>query len=59
MKQYWLRIAAAWFLLQFAARVMKSAEDVLRTASEAKGGYVIVDDSTTVEDLLTEVSNRG
>lgn len=33
MKQYWLRIVGAWLLLQFAARVMKSAERVLKEAA--------------------------
>lgn len=34
MREYWLRIATAWLLLQFAARVMRSAENILRASTQ-------------------------
>jgi hypothetical protein len=45
MKAYWIRILGAWVLLQFASRVMKSAEEVLRQAA----------DTATIDSTATEV----
>lgn len=47
-QQYWLRIVGAWILLQFASRVMKSAEQVLHTAASTH-------EVETVDSTATEI----
>lgn len=59
MKQYWIRILAAWFLVRVASSLVKDAERLLKESGDAKilasdnhnGGIV---EATAVETEVTD-----
>lgn len=54
MKQYWIRILAAWFLVRTASQLLKDAEQLLRKAGDTTAE---IEAELTVEEVTPAPTN--